>query len=104
MRHGRILWQIDSDVLILIISINIVLSTYILKLIHNAKGVRKTMHSEQHQKTIFEMSSQEFELSCKNAVANRNNNNGAPEYVTRLDPKSHEIKKVFRDGHEEIVV
>ena len=50
------------------------------------------------------MSSQEFELSCKNAVANRNNNNGAPEYVTRLDPKSHEIKKVFRDGHEEIVV
>lgn len=61
------------------------------------------MQSELHQKTIFEMSSREFELRCKNAVANRNSVS-PPEYVARFDPKSQEIKKIFRDGHEEIVV
>lgn len=53
--------------------------------------------------TVFDMTSVEFEEACREAVLNRDEQPEA-EYVTRLDPESGGIIKVFSDGRIEYVL
>ncbi len=58
--------------------------------------------SDKTRKSIFEMTSEEIEQACIEAVANRE---PVPsfEYVTDLDSKER-IVKISKDGHTEIVI
>ena len=58
--------------------------------------------SDKTRKSIFEMTSEEIEQACIEAVANRE---PVPifDYVTLLDSKGRIVKE-FKDGHTEIVI
>jgi len=58
--------------------------------------------SDKTRKSIFEMTSEEIEQACIEAVSNRE---PVPcfEYVTVLDSKER-IVKIFKDGHTELVI
>ncbi|MBQ9045917.1 MAG: AbrB/MazE/SpoVT family DNA-binding domain-containing protein [Oscillospiraceae bacterium] len=53
--------------------------------------------------TVFDMQSKEFEEACRDAVLNRDDA-PMPAYVTRLDPETGNIMKVFSDGRVEYVL
>ena len=67
------------------------------------KGFPFPVKLETAQKTVFDMSSDEFEAACREAVAQRTD---APvmEYVARIDKESGMIKKVYADGRVEYVL
>ena len=67
------------------------------------KGFPFPVKLETAQKTVFDMSSDEFETACQNAVAQREDVSRM-DYVTRFDNESGLIKKVFADGREEYVL
>ena len=54
-------------------------------------------------KTVFDMSSAEFEAACQNAVRERN---AVPEmeYVTRIDKESRQIIQKYPEGRVEYVL
>ena len=67
------------------------------------KGFPFPVKLETAQKTVFDMSSDEFENACQDAVARRNEP-GNMDYVTRLDKESGMITKVYDDGRVEYVL
>ena len=67
------------------------------------KGFPFPVKLETAQKTMFDMSSDEFEIACKEAVAQRKD--AVPmDYVTRFDKESGMITKVYADGRVEYVL
>ena len=67
------------------------------------KGFPFPVRLETSQKTVFDMSSDEFELACQEAVAHREDVI-TMDYVTRIDEESGMIIKVYADGREEYVL
>ena len=67
------------------------------------KGFPFPVKLELAQKTVFDMSSDEFEIACRDAVAQREDVSSM-DYVTRLDKESGLIKKVYADGRVEYVL
>lgn len=55
------------------------------------------------EKTVFDMSSAEFETACRDAVANRDDVPSAP-YVTSIDDNGHIYKRFKDDGRTEYVL
>ena len=67
------------------------------------KGFPFPVKLETAQKTVFDMSSDEFEAACQSAIANRNDEIPM-DYVTRFDKESGMIKKIYSDGRVEYVI
>jgi len=67
------------------------------------KGFPFPVKLETTQKTVFDMSSDEFEIACREAVTHREDT-AEMDYVTRLDKESGMIVKVYADGREEYVL
>lgn len=67
------------------------------------KGFPFPVKLETTQKTVFDMSSDEFEIACREAVTHREDT-AEMDYVTRLDKESGMIAKVYADGREEYVL
>ena len=67
------------------------------------KGFPFPVKLETTQKTVFDMSSDEFESACQIAVAHRDNV-PAMNYVTRYDKGTEMITKVYADGRVEYVL
>ncbi len=67
------------------------------------KGFPFPVKLNTDQKTVFDMSSDEFEAACQEAVAQRTNGS-AMDYVTRLDQESGMITKIYADGRVEYVL
>ena len=67
------------------------------------KGFPFPVKLETMQKTVFDMSSDEFEAACQEAVAQREDVM-TMEYVTRFDKESGMITKVYTDGRVEYVL
>lgn len=55
------------------------------------------------QKSVFDLSSDEFDLACKKAVAQRNNE-PVVDYVTRFDKTTGKVMKEYTDGRVEYVL
>ncbi len=67
------------------------------------KGFPFPVRLETAQKTVFDLSSDEFEAACKKAVAERDNG-PVIGYVTRLDHETGRLTKVYPDGRVEYVL
>ena len=67
------------------------------------KGFPFPVRLETAQKTVFDMSSDEFETACKDAVAKRDEPI-ATDYVARFDKESGMVAKVYADGRVEYVL
>ena len=67
------------------------------------KGFPFPVKLETAQKTVFDMSSDEFEAACRSAVAKRGDVTSM-DYVTRYDKESGMITKVYADGRVEYVL
>ena len=67
------------------------------------KGFPFPVKLETTQKTVFDMSSDEFEAACQMAVAQRDNY-ATMDYVTRLDKETGMLTKVYEDGRVEYVL
>lgn len=67
------------------------------------KGFPFPVRLETAQKTVFDMSSDEFETACKDAVAKRDEPI-TTDYVARFDKESGMITKVYADGRVEYVL
>lgn len=55
------------------------------------------------EKTVFDMTSDEFNAACKQAVAERSGNPSA-EYTLDIDDETGKIVKRFKDGRIEYVL
>ena len=67
------------------------------------KGFPFPVRLETAQKTVFDMSSDEFEAACRDAVAQREDV-AVMDYITRFDKESGMITKVYADGRVEYVL
>ena len=67
------------------------------------KGFPFPVKLETAQKVVFDMSSDEFEIACREAVAHREDT-VAMDYVTRIDQESGMISKIYADGRVEYVL
>lgn len=67
------------------------------------KGFPFPVKLETAPKTVFDMSSDDFEIACREAVIHREDA-VTMDYVTRFDQESGLIKKVYKDGREEYVL
>ena len=67
------------------------------------KGFPFPVKLETAPKTVFDMSSDEFEIACQEAVVQREDY-ATMEYVTRLDRETGMITKVYADGRVEYVL
>jgi antitoxin component of RelBE/YafQ-DinJ toxin-antitoxin module len=67
------------------------------------KGFPFLVKLETARKTVFDMSSDEFESACQDAVAQREEVS-TMDYVTRFDKESGMIAKVYADGRVEYVL
>ena len=67
------------------------------------KGFPFPVRLDTAQKTVFDMSSDEFEAACRDAVAHRDDA-AVMDYVTRFDKESGMITKVYKDGRVEYVL
>lgn len=67
------------------------------------KGFPFPVRLETSHKTVFDMSSDEFEAACQDAVANREDVI-TMDYVTRFDKESGMITKIYADGRVEYVL
>ena len=55
------------------------------------------------QKSVYDLSSDEFDAACKKAVEERNTE-AVTDYVTRFDIETGKIMKVYQDGRVEYVL
>ena len=60
------------------------------------KGLPFPVHMGTAPKTVFDLSSDEFEAACKEAVAERDTG-PVKDYVLRLDPKTGRLTKFYPD-------
>lgn len=67
------------------------------------KGFPFPVRLEAERKTVYDMTSDEFEAACQAAVARRDDA-PAMDYVTRLDKETGMITKVYADGRVEYVL
>ncbi len=67
------------------------------------KGFPFPVKLETGSKTVFDLSSDEFEAACRQAVAEREAV-PAMDYVTRFDKETGMITKVYADGKVEYVL
>jgi antitoxin component of RelBE/YafQ-DinJ toxin-antitoxin module len=67
------------------------------------KGFPFPVRLETAQKTVFDMSSDEFEAACQEAVAQRTDVSTI-DYATRFDKESGMITKIYTDGRVEYVL
>ena len=67
------------------------------------KGFPFPVRLETERKTVYDMSSDEFEAACQAAVAQRDDA-PAMDYVTRLDKETGMITRVYADGRVEYVL
>ena len=67
------------------------------------KGFPFPVRLETARKTVFELSSDEFEAACRKAVAERDDG-PVEEYVTRLDPETGRLMKCYQGGRVEYVL
>ena len=67
------------------------------------KGFPFPVKLETAQKTVFDMSSDEFEAACQAAVDQREDVIKM-DYVTRLDKETGMLTKVYEDGRVEYVL
>lgn len=67
------------------------------------KGFPFPVKLETAQKTVFDMSSDEFEAACQAAVVQREDV-VKMDYVTRLDKETGMLTKVYEDGRVEYVL
>ncbi len=67
------------------------------------KGFPFPVKLETAQKTVFDMSSDEFETACREAVANRAET-AEMDYVTRIDKETGMIQMIYKDGRVEYVL
>ena len=67
------------------------------------KGFPFPVRLETEKKTVYDMSSDEFEAACRAAVCQRDEAH-AMDYVTRLDLETGMITKVYTDGRVEYVL
>ena len=67
------------------------------------KGFPFPVRLETAPKTVFDLSSDEFEAACRQAVMERSAV-PAMDYVTRLDRETGMIMKVYTDGRVEYVL
>ena len=67
------------------------------------KGFPFPVRLETARKTVFDLSSDEFEAACRKAVAERDDG-PMEEYVTRLDPETGKLMKSYPDGRVEYVL
>ena len=67
------------------------------------KGFPFPVKLETAPKTVFDMSSDEFEVACQSAISQRQDYT-TMEYVTRLDKETGMITKVYDDGRVEYVL
>lgn len=67
------------------------------------KGFPFPVRLDVEQKTVYDMSSDEFEQACQAAVAQRDDI-PTMDYVTRIDNETGMITKVFADGRLEYVL
>lgn len=67
------------------------------------KGFPFPVKLETAQKTVFDMSSDEFEAACQAAVDQREDVIKM-DYVTRLDKETGMLTKVYADGRVEYVL
>ena len=74
----------------------------LLKKFNAEKGFFFPLSLESREKTVFDMTSKEFEQACKDAVASREANPSFP-YVTTFDEDGRLIKK-YKDGRVEYVL
>lgn len=67
------------------------------------KGFPFPVRLETAPKSVFDLSSDEFESACRQAVSERK---AVPsmDYVTRLDRESGMVTKVYADGRVEYVL
>ena len=67
------------------------------------RGFPFPVRLETSEKSVFDLSSDEFEEACRQAVAERS---AVPsmEYVTRLDAETGKLIKEFPDGRKEYVL
>lgn len=74
----------------------------LLRKFNAEKGFFFPLALESQKKTVFDMTSKEFEQACRDAVANRSANPTFP-YVTTFDENGNLIKK-YEDGRVEYVI
>ena len=67
------------------------------------KGFPFPVRLETARKTVFDLSSDEFEAACRKAVAERDDG-PMGEYVVRLDPETGKLMKSYPDGRVEYVL
>ena len=67
------------------------------------KGFPFPVRLENAGKTVFDFSAAEFEQACKTAVKNRRNG-PFQEYVTRMDPETGAVVKIYPEGRVEYVL
>lgn len=67
------------------------------------KGFPFPVRLETAEKTVFDMTSDEFEAACQSAVAQREEV-FTMDYVTRIDKDTSMITKVYADGRVEYVL
>ena len=67
------------------------------------KGFPFPVRLETAEKTVFDMSSDEFEIACREAVSRREDA-VTMDYVTRIDKESGMITKIYEDGRVEYVL
>ena len=67
------------------------------------KGFPFPVRLPETQKSVFDMSSEEFDAACKKAVAERDSK-PVLNCVTRFDRETGKIMKVYDDGRVEYVL
>lgn len=83
-------------------SFNMVVNILLHKF-NNDKGFAFPIQLPPAPKTVFDMTSTEIEVACKEAVAEREPNPTA-EYALRLDKESGQMIKKYADGRIEYVI
>lgn len=84
-------------------SINTVINILLRQFVENRGFVLPVRLTPEREKTVIDMTSEEFEAACREAVAKRTAN-PQMDYVTMLDEDSGQIIKKYKDGRVEYVV
>ena len=71
---------------------------------NEVKGFPFPVRLETAEKTVFDLSSDDFEQACRSAVAGRDDTVPVTDYITRFDMETGKVVKVYTDGRKEYVL
>lgn len=71
---------------------------------NETKGFPFPVRLEVVDKTVFDMSSDDFEAACRKAVAERDDQIPVTDYITRFDAEAGKVVKIYSDGRKEYVL